>query len=503
MLGVGTGDARIGRYEILTRLSAGGMAEVFLARLVGPGGFQKLVVVKRILPELREDAEFVNLFYSEANITASLSHANIAQVFELGDEGGELFLALEFIPGLDLSRIARQFRQAKKRLPTGFSCRVVRDVCLALEHAHSHVDEARVPRPVIHRDIAPRNVMVSTAGIVKVIDFGIARVAGSVGLTAAGSIRGSVGYMSPEQVLADPLDGRSDLYSAGVLLYELLTATRLFDQTEPALAMQQVVRGDIRPIGELGVPEPLASVVMKAVARQPDDRHQTGKAMADAIEAAFPQLYDEKRIAAFLEANFSEHVQRLRVLIEHAREVRRAPIETMVDAAAATSMEETQTTPGGGLSAPEPASSSSSEIVAAPTPPSTILVVDDSAVGRKLVEFCLTPVGHQVIACESAEAALEMLVEMRPDLIILDVRMPGMNGFELCERIRAMPQLVQMPILFLSAACSIEERTKGLAAGADDFIRKPFEPADLQNRVRTHLLSAAAARSPAEAAKPA
>jgi len=242
----------------------------------------------------------------------------------------------------------------------------------------------------------------------------------------------------------------------------------------------------------------MASVVMKAVARDPEQRFQTGKDLAEAIEKAFPRLYDEKRVARFLEASFAEHVARLRVLIEQARQVRRAPIEAMVSAASATALDETRTTPGpkSGDELPEPISSPSEIVhVPTPTPPSTILVVDDSAVGRKLVEFCLGPVGHQVITANNAEAALEMLVEMRPDLIVLDVRMPGMNGFELCEAIRAMPQLVQMPILFLSAACSIEERTRGLAAGADDFIRKPFEPADLQNRVRTHLLSSAAARS--------
>src|SRR5579871_4889482 len=265
---------RLGKYEILTRLSVGGLAEIFLCFVAGPGGFRKFVTLKRILPDLREDEEFVAMFLDEARISASLSHSNIAQVFDLGQENGELFIAMEFIPGQDVARIQKASRKLGRRLPTGFSSRVVHDVCLALHYAHHYTDRAGKPSPIIHRDISPKNVMVTYAGNVKVIDFGIAKARDRISGTEAGQLKGSARYMSPEQVRGEPVSGQSDLFSAGVMLHELLTGTYLFNASTSREMFAKILTAPITPPHEVDpqVPPALSEVTMRALEREPGRR---------------------------------------------------------------------------------------------------------------------------------------------------------------------------------------------------------------------------------------
>src|SRR4051812_46369838 len=166
---------RIGKYEILTRLSMGGMAELFLAYTAGPGGFRKFVAVKQILPDIKKDESFVKMFLDEARITAAFSHANIGQVFDLGEQDSELFLAMEFISGQNLEQIVKRANKRAFTIPLGFAARVVRDACLGQHYAHHFTDAAGKSAPVVHRDVSPKNVMVTYTGDVKVIDFGIAK----------------------------------------------------------------------------------------------------------------------------------------------------------------------------------------------------------------------------------------------------------------------------------------------------------------------------------------
>src|SRR5512140_684997 len=232
---------RIGKYEIVTRLSVGGMAELFLAFFAGPGGFRKYVALKQILPDVAKDQDFVKMFLDEARITAAFSHANVGSVFDLGQEGQELYLAMEFISGQNLQQILKAAYAARQPLPIGFAATVARDACLGLHYAHTFVDRAGTPSPVIHRDVSPKNVMVSYAGEVKVIDFGIAKAKNRLGKTQIGIVKGTRGYMSPEQVKGAPLDGRSDLFCMGVILYEMLTGEKLFATQSDAAVMIEIV----------------------------------------------------------------------------------------------------------------------------------------------------------------------------------------------------------------------------------------------------------------------
>ncbi|MDY7230877.1 serine/threonine protein kinase [Hyalangium rubrum] len=312
---------KIGKYEILTRHSVGGMAELFLAFTSGPGGFRKFVALKQILPDVKTD-EFVRMFLDEARITAAFSHANIGQVFELGEEDGELYLAMEFLPGQNLEQVMVASSYGNP-VPVGFAARVVRDVCLGLHYAHHFTAPSGRKVAVVHRDLAPRNVMVTYDGVVKVIDFGIAKARGRLNRTAVGMVKGTSGYMSPEQVRNQELDGRSDLFCAGVLLHELLSGQRLYNTMDEDAMMRQIAHSDAPSPRTFNpeVSEALESVVMRALARDPARRFSTGREMAKAIEQAMgSELFDEEAVAALMQSLFAEKRQKTLALLDYEEE---------------------------------------------------------------------------------------------------------------------------------------------------------------------------------------
>ncbi len=312
---------RLGKYEIVSRLSVGGMAELFLAFTAGPGGFRKFVALKQILPDVQKSDEFVRMFLDEARITAAFSHANIGQVFDLGEEDGELYLALEFLSGQNLEQVSQAAPRSQQRLPVGFVARVVRDVCLALHYAHHFTDPTGRPVPVVHRDVSQKNVMVTYDGNVKVIDFGIAKVRGRISRTQVGMVRGTTGYMSPEQVHGFEIDGRSDLFCAGILLHELLCGRWLFQGPNEHDVMLKIAQVDVTPPAELEphVPRALSDVAMRALARNPSERFGTGREMARAIEAVCgAELFHEEQMAAVMRQLFQEKIQQTRALLERA-----------------------------------------------------------------------------------------------------------------------------------------------------------------------------------------
>ena len=309
----------VGKYEILTRMSVGGMAELFLAFTTGPGGFRKFVALKQILPDVKTE-EFVRMFLDEARITAAFSHPNIGQVFDLGEEDGELYLAMEFLPGQNLEQIMTAASLGEP-LPIGFAARVVRDVCLGLHYAHHFTAPSGKRVEVVHRDLTPRNVMVSYDGVVKVIDFGIAKAKGRLNRTQVGMVKGTSGYMSPEQVRNHDLDGRSDLFCAGVVLHELLCGLRLYDTSDEDAMMRAIAHSDVASPRSINpnVPEALDAVVMRALSRDPARRFSTGREMAKAIDQAMGQeLFDEESMAGLMQSLFAEKRQKTLALLNAA-----------------------------------------------------------------------------------------------------------------------------------------------------------------------------------------
>lgn len=292
-----------GRYTLIKPIGRGGMAEVWKAKSHGAQNFQRLVVIKRILPHLSSDPAFVRMFTDEAVVTARLNHPNIVQIFEFSEVAGEHYLAMEYVHGVNLSDIHK--RIGDRFMPIGFAAHVVREICLALAYAHGSSDDEGRPQPVIHRDVSPSNVMIGYDGSVKLVDFGVAKVLSqSDDMTRTGALKGKVGYMSPEAIEGElELDSRSDLFSAGVVLYELLTGRRLFKGSDDlrTIALVRACRvpapSTIRP--EVG--EVLDRICEKALARDRDERFADALALAAALGQVVRETgWDGEQTARFL-----------------------------------------------------------------------------------------------------------------------------------------------------------------------------------------------------------
>ncbi len=281
---------RFGKYVVIRRIATGGMAEVSLARLEGPGGFDKLVVVKQVLPQFAEDPAFIAMFLDEGRLAARLSHPNIAQTFELGQERGQYFMAMEYVPGRSLAAIFEQLEQRNERLPLPCAMRITMQLLEALAHAHSLKDSRGQSLALVHRDVSPSNVMVTFDGSVKLLDFGIAKAAAQSHRTRAGRVKGKSGYMSPEQCRGKELDARSDLYSLGALLYQMVTGRRPFEElmhgAEPLAIMKATLAGVFPKPSERvsSLPGAIDDIVMKAMALKVDDRYAAAPSMLRELE---------------------------------------------------------------------------------------------------------------------------------------------------------------------------------------------------------------------------
>lgn len=275
-------DVKLGSFVLLRRLAAGGMAEVFLARREGPRGFEKLVALKCIHRHLCDDPGFVAMFLDEARIAAVLSHPFIAEIHELGEAQGRPYLSEEFVFGKDLRALGPP--RGRWRLEEALG--IVREVALALDSAHRATDARGRPLHLVHRDVTPRNILVSFDGAVKLIDFGIAKAAQRHTETQGGVRKGKVAYMSPEQIQGDPVDGRADLFSLGVVLYELCLGQRPFEGEPGAELALKVAEQPHRPPRDLDAafPQDVDAVIARALAKRPDERFESGEALSVALE---------------------------------------------------------------------------------------------------------------------------------------------------------------------------------------------------------------------------
>jgi serine/threonine protein kinase len=301
---------RFGKYTLVERLGRGGMAEVWKAKMTGPAGFLRTLVVKRILPHLVEDPHFVDMFTAEARLSARLNHANIVQVYELGDVAGEFFLAMEYVRGRDLVSVMRQ-QLSRGRPDPGLGAYVMRDVCRALGYAHALTDDNGVPLRLIHRDVSPSNVMLAFDGAVKLLDFGIAKALSEANenKTQTGTLKGKFGYMSPEQVEGRPFDHRTDLFAAGIVLHETLTGRRLFKGQGDlqTIAMVRECRIDPPSFSNPDVSYELDRITLRALARNPEDRYQSCDEMAAELDQVVHQLkWGPERLRTLMQELFGD-----------------------------------------------------------------------------------------------------------------------------------------------------------------------------------------------------
>ncbi|MCC7072905.1 MAG: protein kinase [Deltaproteobacteria bacterium] len=293
------------RYELLKKLATGGMAEIFLAKQSGLEGFEKVVVLKRILPHLAQDEEFVSMFLDEARIAAKLSHPNVVQIYDLGKADGTYYIAMEYVSGRNVQHLIGKAQQRGEMTPVEHVCRILAGVCDGLHYAHSRKDYDGTPLNIVHRDISPQNILVSFAGGVKVVDFGIAKASTQLAQTRAGVLKGKYAYMSPEQVRGARVDHRSDLFAVGLVMYEMLTGVRAFERDSSLKTLKAIVQEKPLNPRELNpdVPMEVVKLLSKALEKNPDRRYKTAQEMQLALEdylEASPKKSNNVRLSRYM-----------------------------------------------------------------------------------------------------------------------------------------------------------------------------------------------------------
>ncbi|HUS29360.1 MAG TPA: protein kinase [Kofleriaceae bacterium] len=283
------GVQRIGRYEVLSHLASGGMGQVYLARATGLGGFERQVVVKTLdLSITDDDDSFVTMFLDEARLVGALHHQYIAPVYEVGcDEEGRYFLVMDYVHGETAEAVFRDANERKHAIPLSFALTVVSCVASALDYAHSLCAADGTPLEIVHRDISLSNVMIGYDGGVKLIDFGIAKASNRTTKTQVGTLKGKIGYLAPEQILRKHVDHRADIFSLGIVLYELTTQARAFKAGSDLITLERITKGDIVAPSKIvpDYPRELEAIVMRALEVDPDERFQDAGEMGRALES--------------------------------------------------------------------------------------------------------------------------------------------------------------------------------------------------------------------------
>ena len=267
-------QVQVGKYKLIRKLAVGGMAEVYLAQVAGPAGFSKTLVLKRILPHLAEDQQFVEMFLNEARLAAVLNHPNVVSIFDLGESGGNYFIAMEFIDGPNLRTLCKKSYESGKQIPFENAAKIIALACEGLGYAHDFQENGQ-PMNLIHRDISPDNILLSRQGAVKVVDFGIAKAASQPHMTKTGTLKGKLAYMPPEQLRGKTLDRRADIFALGVVLYELISGQKPFDANSEVAAMQAILHDPPTPISErrADCPAMLGGIIERALEKDPKNRY--------------------------------------------------------------------------------------------------------------------------------------------------------------------------------------------------------------------------------------
>lgn len=269
---------KLGRYEIIEQVATGGMASVFKAKLCGDFGFEKTVALKILHQNLSGNKEFVDMFIDEGKIGAELNHPNIITTLDFGEIDGYYFLALEYFEGISLNEIMNYYAKKKQKISLKIFLYIIIEVLKGLVYAHQKCDKNKNPLNIVHRDISPHNILIGFDGSVKLCDFGIAKGKHRSNLTQAGVIKGKISYMSPEQLRGEKIDQRSDIYSLGIVMLEILTAKGLFDEIEEEdIIREKILGGEIEYKFDEEIPEEIISVIKKTTSKKLEDRFQSSR----------------------------------------------------------------------------------------------------------------------------------------------------------------------------------------------------------------------------------
>src|SRR6201996_8296521 len=305
----------LGRYRVVDEIGVGGMASVHLARMDGPGGFQKWVAIKRIHPHLVEDDQFVDMFLDEARIAAGINHANVAQVFDLGKDDNTYWIAMEYLHGEPLREIMRRAEDRGTRISPELAARICSDAAEGLHAAHELRGKNGQLLGLVHRDVTPHNLFLTYDGYTKVVDFGIAKVADRLSSTRAGTLKGKLAYMSPEQVRGAEVDRTTDIFALGVVLWEVTTNQRLFRMDTDLDTLEKVQACVVPPPSSIvpGYSKHLEEIVLTALARDKEDRYQTARAFSRALQTYLVRsghFVGPEEVAQFVRTIFADRIQK-------------------------------------------------------------------------------------------------------------------------------------------------------------------------------------------------
>jgi TonB family protein len=359
-----------GQYTLLEKIAVGGMAEVWKARMRGVEGFQKMVAIKKILPHMSDNSEFIGMFIDEAKLAAQLSHPNIVHIYDLGKIGRSYYIAMEYVDGRDLRSILNAGRRRGLPLPLGLALLIASRVASALDYAHRKRDFEGKELGLVHRDVSPQNVLISDEGDVKLCDFGIAKAVSKAGQTQMGALKGKLQYMSPEQAWGKAVDARSDIFSLGAVLFEMVTGERLFSGDSEMSVLESVRQGKTRSPREIdpSIPADVDEIVTRALAHQTQNRFQSAAEMGQRLETVLHGLSPTPG-----PTDLSSYIQRV------------LEIEPDVDADSAHFLLEPSPAPAVSMPAPEPAADLEEAPVAAVAPLGEVRVEETGRKGRGLL----------------------------------------------------------------------------------------------------------------------
>ena len=280
------------RYRVLEKIAAGGMAEVFRAESAGLEGFKKTVAIKRVLPHLSQKKEFIGMFLDEARLSAALSHSNVVQVFDIGVGDDTYFIVMEYVDGANLKSVVEHRKQLGRPLPIEVACLITLRACEGLAYAHEALDALGQPLGIVHRDVSPPNVLITRHGEVKVVDFGLAKANSQLEASQPGIIKGKFSYLSPEAALGEEVDQRTDIFATGIILWEMITGTRLFLGDTDLGTVRQVQQARVPPLAQYvrDVPAQLERIMGQALARDPKARYQTARDFARDLNGILFQM---------------------------------------------------------------------------------------------------------------------------------------------------------------------------------------------------------------------
>lgn len=310
-----------GKYFLVDKIATGGMAEIFKAKTFSHGGFENLLVIKRILPHIGENSDFIEMFIDEAKVSVALQQPNIVRIYDFGKILDNYFIAMECVDGKDIRNVLRKLARRKEFLPPKFCAYVAFEVCKGLHYAHTKTDLQGNPYGIVHRDISPSNILISYEGEVKIADFGIAKAESNAYQTRDGMLKGKFEYMSPEQAQGKEIDHRSDLFSLGIILYEMMTGRRLFKTDSEIATLKRIREGEIAPPSKVkpDLPAALEAICMKALERDPEVRYRSAQELGDELrEFLFPATSDTLRaeFREYLHGVFAEEIAEERARLE-------------------------------------------------------------------------------------------------------------------------------------------------------------------------------------------